>query len=217
MDVPAALPQGIRAARPSCPVVVVGASLGGLQALETCLEVLPAVFPAPLVVVQHLSDNHPTMFAELLAMRISLPTRWLNDRDVLQPGHVYIAPPRVHAAIDAQGRGVLYDGPRLNYARPSADTLFVSAATHIGARTIAVVLSGRLSDGAAGALAVRRAGGIVIVQDPDTCVATGMPRAAMAAAAPHFVLPPNVIGPALVALTMAPGGMQMFGWRSSAA
>ena len=199
-----------------CDIVVITASLGGLRAIEAVLSGLPASFAAPVVIVQHLSQHHPTVFADLLAPRIPLAARWVRDRECLAGGTAYVAPPGHHVVIDENRRARLVDDAPVNHARPSADLLFMSVAAQFTSRAVAVVLTGRLCDGAAGALAVREAGGVVIAQDPQTCAAPGMPSAAIAAGAAHFVLPPNAIGEALVALTMVPGGLAMFGWSNVA-
>jgi len=186
-------------------LVAIAASLGGLRVIESLLAELPRELPVPVVVVQHLSETQPSHFADLLASRSSLPTRWLAHRERLRPGVAYVAPAGRHVEVDAHGRAVLLDTPRINHSRPAADPLFTSAAAHYGAGTIAVVLTGRLFDGTAGAVAVRRAGGVVIAQEPSTCAAPGMPRAAIEAGAVHFVLPPGAIGRALIAMTMVRG------------
>ncbi|HUQ84622.1 MAG TPA: chemotaxis protein CheB [Gemmatimonadaceae bacterium] len=192
-------------------VVAIAASLGGLPVLELVLSALPVEFPLPVVVVQHLSDQLPSYFADLLAARVSVPTRWVEHHGQLSPGVVHIAPPGRHVLINESRRTELSEAPRVNHCRPSADPLFASAAANYGAGAIAVVLTGRLCDGAAGARAVHQAKGVVIAQDPATCVAPGMPRAAIEAGAARFVLPPNAISRALIALTMVPGARAMFG------
>ena len=196
----------------SAGVVVVAASLGGLRAFETILRGLPPDFPLPIVFVQHLSDRYPTYLADLLTTATPLRVRWLRDRDSLESGVVHVAPPGLHTIIDGDGRAASWHAPRINHVRPAADVLLTSAAATFGASTTAVVLTGRLFDGAAGALNVRRAGGVVIAQDPATCRAAGMPRATIEAGAAHFVLAPNGIASALVALTMTHGTRALFGW-----
>ena len=197
-------------------VVVVAASLGGLRAFDPIVRSLPRDFPLPLVFVQHLSDHYPTYLADLLAATTALRVRWLRDGDALEPGVIHLTPPGLHTVFDGGGRAATWDAPRINYVRPAADPLLTSAAATFGANTTAVVLTGRLYDGAAGALNVRRAGGVVIAQDPATCPAPGMPRATIDAGAAHFVLTPNGIASALVALTMAHGTRALFGWERAA-
>jgi two-component system, chemotaxis family, protein-glutamate methylesterase/glutaminase len=197
-------------------IVVIAASLGGMSAIESVLAVAPKELPVPVVVVQHLSERQPSWLVDILAPRLSLPVRWIQHRDPLRAGVVHVAPAGYHVVVDEQRRALLLDGPRINCSRPAADPLFTSAATCYGSGTIAVVLTGRLCDGASGARVVQRAGGVVIAQDPATCRAAGMPQAAIAAGGVHFVLPPAAIGRALVALTMMPGARAMFGWPRAA-
>lgn len=203
-----------RPADPPGRIVAIAASLGGLHATSSVLAALPADFPVPVVVVQHLAEQRRCLYVDVLAATSPIPVRWARTGGRPRAGIAYVAPPGRHTRLE-RARFHLTDAPRVNYARPAADLLFASVASGFGARAIAVVLTGRLHDGAAGALAVRRAGGLVIVQDPDTCAAPGMPRAAIAAGAAHFVLPPNAIGRALVALMMTPGAFEMFGVRAA--
>jgi two-component system chemotaxis response regulator CheB len=191
--------------------VVVAASLGGLQALQEMLGGVPRDFPAPIIVAHHLSDRGPSYFVDLLAAHTPLAVQWAETAKAFSPGHVYVAPCGFHITITRSGRCRLDNAPRKNFVRPNCDLLFQSAAEHLGDRLTAVVLSGRLRDGALGVMAVAEAGGIVLAQSPSTCVAPGMPNAAVATGRVHFVLPPRVIGDALVSLAMVPGAAEMFG------
>ena len=158
-------------------------------------------------------DSGPRYLVELLAGSTVLPVHWARSAEALKPGHVYVAPPGHHITLSRFGRSRLNTGPRHNFVRPSSDLLFRSAADVLGDRVAAVILTGRLRDGAAGALDVRAAGGLVLAQDPATCAAPGMPNAAIATGAVHFVLPPRVIGAALVSLATVPGATELFGIR----
>ena len=192
-------------------VVVIAASLGGREALTRVLAPLPADFPAPIVVAQHLRADAPGYLPTLLARSTALAVRRAADGDRLEGGTVYVAPPGRHLLIDEGGRCTLSDGPRVSHARPSADLLFTSAAQAFGARTLAAVLTGRLFDGAAGAEAVRCAGGVVLVQEPATCVAPDMPCATLARGAAQFTLPPAALASALISLVAVRGGAALFG------
>jgi two-component system chemotaxis response regulator CheB len=116
-----------------------------------------------------------------------------------------------HLVVTSRGLARLRAGARVNFACPAADPLFRSASRHYGRRTLGVVLSGGLFDGAAGAEAIRRAGGVVLVQDPESCVATGMPLAAIRRGRVRLVLPPASIGHAVTSLTMVPGADALLG------
>lgn len=196
--------------RPPRAVVVAG-SLGGVRALEAIVRQIPREFPAPILVAHHLSDAGPSYLAELLGSGASVTVAWATDMAVLKAGHVYIGPPGRHVTVTASGHSRLDSRPRHNFVRPAGDLLFHSAADCFGASTIAVVLSGRLDDGALGAAAVSAAGGVVIAQEPATCAAQGMPKAVIRTGVVNFILPPEVIGAALVSLAMVPGASELFG------
>src|SRR5262249_29135545 len=147
----------------------------------------------PLIIVQHLPEEGPSLLVDILRQKAKLRVKWLDDDDRLSRGVAYVAPSRRHVILRRRNRAVLVDKPRINHSRPAAGPLFASAAMIYGRDAIAVVLTGRLNDGAAGALAIRHAGGVVIAQEPAGCAAPGMPQAAIGAGAVHFVLPPASI------------------------
>lgn len=185
-------------------VVVVAASLGGRAVIEEVLAPLPRDFPAAILVVQHIRGDQPSYLAELLARRLQLAVHGATMGARLLAGHVYTAVPGRHLVIartdDGVGACVLSDGLAVNFSRPSADPLFASAAEAFGARALGVVLTGALCDGAAGADALRAAGGTVIAQLPSTCRAAGMPLAAIRRDAVDHILAPAAITAALVRL-----------------
>ncbi|HKH94031.1 MAG TPA: chemotaxis protein CheB [Gemmatimonadaceae bacterium] len=198
-------------------VVVVATSLGGREALELLLEPLPADFPAPVVVVQHLDAQAPSYLPEMLARRTRLAVKFAEAGELLCPSTVYVAAPGRHLLIGPDRRCMLSDEPPVRFSRPSADPLFASAAELFGARTLAVILTGRLSDGTVGAAAIRRAGGVVLAQDPATCRAPEMPEAAIRQGLVHLVLPPEALGVALSTLVAVPGVRTLFGLDARAA
>jgi two-component system, chemotaxis family, protein-glutamate methylesterase/glutaminase len=169
-------------------VVVVGASAGGLRALETVLGGLPIGFPIPVVAVQHRARESSDTYADLLGRATPLPVREIEDDDVLRAPGVYLAPPDYHVLIEP-GRIVLSVDEPVSYSRPSIDILFESAADVYGARVLAVLLTGANSDGARGLARVKQAGGYAIVQDPHTAESPEMPAAGIAAAPVDQVLP----------------------------
>jgi len=198
-------------------VVVVATSLGGREALELLLEPLPADFPAPVVVVQHLDAQAPSYLPEMLARRTRLAVKFAEAGEPLCPSTVYVAVPGRHLLIGPDRRCMLSDEPPVRFSRPSADPLFASAAELFGARTLAVILTGRLSDGTVGAAAIRRAGGVVLAQNPATCRAPEMPEAAIRQGLVHLVLPPEALGVALSTLVAVPGVRTLFGLDTRAA
>jgi two-component system, chemotaxis family, protein-glutamate methylesterase/glutaminase len=191
-------------------LVVVAASLGGRAALSEVLAPLAGDFPIPILVVQHIGASRSEL-PKLLARDLRLAVRHPADGERLRARTVYVAPPDRHLLVAANGTCRLSDAPRVHFARPAADPLFASAAQAVGARAMGVVLSGRLSDGAAGAVALREVGGVVLAQAPETCRAPGMPLAVIRARAADFVLPPAALGAALVSLVTVPGVPALFG------
>ena len=182
-------------------LVVIAASAGGLHAVSTILAALPTDFPAAIAVVQHRPpDDEVHLYEQLIANKTPLPVQTAQQGDRLQTGSVYVAPPDHHMQVTEQGGLTLAHTAKVGYARPAADPLFASAATHIKGRLIAVILTGGNSDGADGIKAIKQAGGTVIAQDPATAEATGMPRSAIATGAVDFILPLAEIGPTLLAL-----------------
>jgi two-component system chemotaxis response regulator CheB len=181
-------------------VVVVAASMGGVAALGQLLGLLPADFPAAVLVVQHLSPDHPSRLAAVLRGRTALRVQEAAGGEAMQAGTVYLAPPARHLLVGADGTLSLSDGPPVHFSRPSADVLFESAAAAFGERVVAVVLTGRDSDGSRGAAEVRRLGGSVVAQDPETAAVPSMPANAIRTGAVERVLPLAAIAPALLQL-----------------
>lgn len=179
-------------------LVAIGASWGGLHAIGTVLEGLPAGFPAAIVVAQH-RGRADGMLAELLDRHAALRVRDAEDKDALVAGEVLVAPPDYHLLIDGDSVALSIDDP-VAFSRPSIDVLLASAAASHGDRTIGVVLTGANADGAAGLRAIRECGGVTIVQDPETAERPEMPRAAIAACPGAQVRPLEAIAPELAQL-----------------
>lgn len=186
-------------------VVAVAASLGGLGALGKILSALPTRFPAPIIVVQHLSALYPSHLDELLEQRSTLPVKWAQHGELVRPGHVYLAPRDHHLVVSGHHTLHLSQAPHVNYSRPAADPLFYSIATHYCQRAIGVVLTGGGSDGALGVQAIKMNGGRVLVQDQATAEKFEMPEAAIRTGCVDFILPLATIAPTLISLVMVPG------------
>jgi two-component system, chemotaxis family, protein-glutamate methylesterase/glutaminase len=169
-------------------IVVIGASAGGVQALDELVERLPAELPASVFVVLHLAAGGRSVLPSLLARFGALPASVPNEHQLPERGHIYVAPPDRHLLLVGQ-EVRLTGGPRENGHRPAIDPLFRSAARAYGPRVIAAVLSGTLDDGAAGSRMVRDRGGVVIVQDPDDALYADMPRNTLEMAGADAVLP----------------------------
>src|SRR3954454_12438277 len=140
-------------------VVAIGASGGGIDALQRVLGVLPEGLPVAICVVLHIPATSRSLLAEVISRRTALPVHVATERAPLRPGHIYVAPPDRHLLV-RPGHLELDPGPKENGVRPAIDPLFRSIAAAYGRRGVAVVLSGALSDGASGALVVAEAGGI---------------------------------------------------------
>src|SRR5436305_4371456 len=172
----------------SVPVIVVGASAGGVDALSALVAGLPADLRAAVLVVLHLAPHGKSVLPHILSTRGPLPARHAVDGEPLEAGRVYVAPPDQHLVVEP-GRVRVTDEPRENGVRPSVDTLFRSAAHAYGPAAIAVVLSGTLDHGTAGLIAVKQHGGVAVVQDPAEAVFPSMPANAVRFADPDHVVP----------------------------
>lgn len=180
-------------------MVAMGASLGGLASLRAVLECLPDAFLPPVAIVQHRSADFKGELVALLAASCRLPVTEAEDKQPIEPGQVFVAPPDYHLLVDGGHFALSLEAP-VNWARPSIDVLLASAAAWFGRRTVAVVLSGTGRDGAAGAAAVAEAGGSVIVESPDAAEEKEMPAAALQAAPQARSLSPAGIGRFLAGL-----------------
>jgi two-component system chemotaxis response regulator CheB len=149
-------------------MVVIGTSAGGIDALLALLPGLSADFRIPVVIVLHLPRDRPSYLAQIFLQKCALPVCEAADKEPVRPGTVYFAPPDYHLLIDAGPTLALSADEPVNYSRPSIDVLFESAADVDGERLLGVILTGANEDGAAGLAAVHAAGGITIVQQPES-------------------------------------------------
>jgi two-component system chemotaxis response regulator CheB len=157
-------------------IVVIGASAGGVDALMQLVRALPKNFAAPVCAVLHLSPDSPSMLAEILARSSPMRVVAAEDGAPLKNGTVYVAVPDRHLIVGKHGSIRVMRGPRENLHRPAVDPLFRSAAAAYGARAIGVVLTGNLDDGTAGMIAIKKRGGIAIIQDPRDAIHPAMPQ-----------------------------------------
>jgi two-component system, chemotaxis family, protein-glutamate methylesterase/glutaminase len=164
----------------SVRVVAVGASAGGVEALQRLVTDLPADLGVCVLVTVHITPTARSMLPEILTRAGRLPASHARDGQLLRPNTIVVAPPDRHL-LAVGGRARLDAGPKVNRSRPSVDVMFSSAARDAGPAVAALVLSGALDDGAVGAAVVHEAGGAVFVQDPAEARFTGMPCAALAA------------------------------------
>ena len=184
---------------PDRDVIVVGASAGGIEALTALLPALPVGLDAAVLIVLHMPSGGGQALQRILGRSSALPVVLAADGDPLTSGGVYLAVGDHHLLL---GPGVMRvrRGPRENGHRPAVDPLFRSAAAFYGPRVIGVVLSGSLSDGAAGLSSIRRRGGLAVVQDPEDALYDGMPTSAIDQAGADFVSPAVEMGALLARL-----------------
>nr|WP_244874073.1 chemotaxis protein CheB [Cupriavidus numazuensis] len=153
--------------------------MNGIAALSRLVRQLPADFPAPLFIAQHVSPASRGWLPRILSRAGPLPAEHPRDLEPIEAGHIYVAPPDHHLLV---GKGYirLSQGPRENHVRPAIDPLFRSAALSYGNAVVGVVLTGELNDGTAGLIAIKDRGGVAIIQDPLEAASPSMPRSALA-------------------------------------
>ncbi|RYD23335.1 MAG: chemotaxis protein CheB [Verrucomicrobiaceae bacterium] len=167
--------------RTSGSAVVIGASVGAIEALSVILPALPENYPLPVIVVVHVAPDSRSLLADLFDSRCPMVVKEAEDKEPLQGGTVYFAPAGYHLLVEPDLTLSLSSDEPVLFSRPSIDVLFESAADAYGDTLTAVVLTGANSDGAKGLHAVCQAGGTALVQHPDTAVGSAMPQAALAA------------------------------------
>lgn len=186
-------------------IVVVASSAGGIVALTNIFAALPANFPIAIAVVQHLHPDYTSHLAQILAKKSSMTVKQAEDGDIIRASTIYVAPPDNHLLIRRNNRFLLSQAPAVKFLRPSANLLFISAATIFRQRVIGVVLSGMGSDGAVGVQVINHKQGKVIVQNKATAQHYDMPNAAIQTGVVDFILPLNDIADHLVALVKLEG------------
>jgi two-component system chemotaxis response regulator CheB len=168
--------------------IVIGASAGGVEALGLILPSLPAKFRPSLLIVLHLPRERPSLLVEIYEKRCALPIREADDKEPIEPGTVYFAPPDYHMLVERNRQIALSTDEPVHYSRPSVDVLFESAADVYASRLLGVILTGANEDGAAGLHAIHRAGGVTVVQQPDSAKVPLMVVSALQRNPADFVL-----------------------------
>jgi two-component system, chemotaxis family, protein-glutamate methylesterase/glutaminase len=181
-------------------VVVIGASAGGIEALQELLSQLPADLDATVLIVLHTSRHAGSLLPQIMQRVTRLPVVHPDDRHRIQKRNIYIAPPDLHLIVEGKLLRTV-QGPRENLHRPAIDPLFRSAASSYGRRVIGVILTGALDDGTAGLMVVRARGGEAIVQDPRDASFPSMPQSALEQVPDAHVLPLSKIASEIVRLT----------------
>ena len=181
-------------------IVAVGTSWGGLSAMRQLLGALPRGFPIPIIVVQHRAKDSDLLLSQLLQDSTDLKVCEIEDKDVLQPGRVHVAPADYHVMLEPGFASLTVEGP-VRFSRPSIDVTFDSVADTYGPAAIAVVLTGANEDGARGLAQIARRGGRALVQDPKTAEIPIMPQAAIRAVPSAEVVPLDMLAPRLIELS----------------
>lgn len=180
---------------PQFDAIAIGASAGGINAISAVLSGLPGDLAAAIFVVQHVDPSQQSRVATILDNRTALTVKVAEEGDHPEPGVVYVAPANYHLLINSAGNLTLTQSELVSYVRPSISLLFASVAATYEHRLIAIILTGTGSDGAAGMKAIKKRGGVTIVQDPETAEFPGMPTEARNTRTVDYVIPlPNVAG-----------------------
>jgi two-component system chemotaxis response regulator CheB len=201
LDDPPLPKKGIRTALPPRRVIAIGISTGGPNALQFVLSQIPADFQSTILIVQHMPEGFTEMFAKRLDECCALEVHEARSGDLLLAGRVLICPGNRHIMVRRMPRGdmaVLSDGPPVNGHRPSADVLFHSVAQEFGLTAVGVLMTGMGDDGSEGLGAIKAASGMTVAQSEDTCVVSGMPRAAILKGYANKIIPLDGVAAFLV-------------------
>ena len=164
---------------PRYRLLVVGGSAGSFPIVSRLLEALPSNFRLPIVLCLHRLKDKREGFKEALEVKSTLPVREAEDKDLIEPGVVFVAPANYHLLVEPSEHFALATTELVQYSRPSIDVLFESVADVFGVRALAVLLSGANRDGASGMLRIRQRGGLTIAQEPSESTMATMPEAAL--------------------------------------
>ncbi len=180
--------------------IVIGTSAGGIEASIQVLGKLPVQLAVPVILVQHLHKDQDASLIQFYNDRIALRIETAKEKEQVQPGRVYVAPPDYHLLIERDETFSLSVDEKVNYSRPSIDVLFESAADVYGADLIGVLMTGANHDGALGLQRIKEYGGKTLVEDPATARFSEMPKSALACTEVDYVLPLNELGDVLFTL-----------------
>ena len=172
----------------SYEAIVIGVSSGGMKAMKIMFSHLPKGFKTPIIIVQHISAHSDSQWIQLLNDTYTVDIKEADEKEKIENGKVYFAPPNYHLLIEKNRTFSLTIDKRVNYARPSIDVLFESAAEAYKNKVIGIILTGSNSDGTNGIKRIQECGGLAIVQDPKTAEAAYMPISAISAIQPDYIL-----------------------------
>lgn len=174
---------------PTYGAVAIGASTGGLYALKRLLPALPDDFPCPILIVQHISPTSDNYLTVILDKISRIHVKEADEKEIILPGTAYIAPPDYHLLVEADKTLSLSVEDKVNYARPSIDVLFQTAADAYKENLVGILLTGANADGSEGIHYIKKRGGFTIVQDPQEAESPVMPNAAIQRCDPDLILP----------------------------
>lgn len=172
----------------NCKVLIIGGSAGSLEVLMKLLPNLSSIPSFAIVFVLHRKNAKDATLEELIAIKTNISVKEVEDKTSFLPGYIYIAPPDYHLLFEKNNILSLDTSEKVNYSRPSIDVSFESAAEVYGSSLIAILLSGANADGTNGLLAVKKAGGTTIIQNPDTAQMPFMPQNAITYVSPDYIL-----------------------------
>lgn len=185
---------------PVVDAIVIGASSGGVDALMKVFASLSPGFGLPIIVVLHLPDERRSRLADVFQLRLPIPVKEVDDKEMIVPGTLYFAAPGYHVSVEKDFSLSLSQEERIYHSRPSIDILFESAADAYGARLAGVLLTGANQDGARGLALIKQYGGFTVVQDPRLAQVPTMLEAALSLHMPNHILPLHDIGRLLIEL-----------------
>ncbi|MFV5687896.1 chemotaxis protein CheB [Flavobacterium sp. ZT3R25] len=168
--------------------IVIGVSSGGMNALKIIFSALPIDFNIPIIIVQHVGVHSDSEWIKLLNKKSHLDIKEADEKEKIEKGKIYIAPPNYHLLIEKDKTFSLTIHERVSFARPSIDVLFESAAEAYKNKLIGIVLTGSNHDGTKGIKRIKECGGLAIIQDPKTAESAYMPNSAIAAIVPDYIL-----------------------------
>ena len=174
--------------------IVIGTSAGGLSALSAILEKLPRQYGVPIIIVQHRAKDSQDIFEDVLQQKCLIEIKQADEKEMISPGRVYVAPPDYHLLVEMDKTFSLSSDAPVQFSRPSIDVLFESAAQVYKEQLVGIVLTGSNNDGAAGIGTISRMGGLTIAQDPEEAQYSLMTKAAIATRRVAYVLPLVAIG-----------------------
>ncbi len=179
-------------------MVVIGGSAGSLSVVTGILSALPMPLAAKIIVVLHRKNTSDIILLALLSKKTALPVIEVEDKEELQPGHIYLTPPDYHLLIETCNSFSLDSSDRVHYSRPSIDVTFISVAEMFRNKVIGILLSGSNGDGAKGLAYIKRNGGTTLVQNPETAEFPFMPQQAINLNCVDMIINGNEIGNKLV-------------------